>query len=240
MSLNSSLTLMRAARDWRPLVGGLVAVAALALTLGRSQLGFVKFVAFYGPPLIAVSILGGLVEYSQRASVWLLLAQRPGSMVRTTWSLLGAGLGAYAAAVVVAAGAGLLGAMLNPAVTGAEWWGLLVTTVAWTAVVGSAVAVTSTMARAGTAAVSVMWLVSPVLLAFVKSAAGFSDGVGQAIGFLLPPFDAVFELPKLLRGEIAGEAPRYVAQLVTFPLLCAALLGWRLRLLSRPERPRVD
>lgn len=240
MSALGTLTVVRAARDWRPLVVGLAAMAILAFVLGKSQVGFVKFVLFYGPPLLAVTILGGLVEYSQRASVWLLLAQRPGRMTGATWSLLGAGLGAYVLAIGLTAGAGLLGASLNAEVTRSEWWALVVTAIAWVVVVGSAVAVTSTLARTGTAAVSLLWLVSPVLLAFVQDAVGFGDVVRYLIAFLLPPFDAVFELPKLIRGEVPEHALRYAAQLLTFPLLCAAVLGWRIRVLSRPERPRAD
>jgi hypothetical protein len=57
-----------------------------------------------------------------------------------------------------------------------------------------------------------------------------------AIEFVLPPLDAVVLVPRMASDPGAAVDGVYVAQLVSFPLLCLAMIAWRFRRLARSEQ----
>lgn len=169
-----------------------------------------------------------------------MLAQRPESDVRRSWTILRVGAAVYVALSLILMAGAMVGILRSTELPPTAFRSHLVAMPLWIAIAGCAVSVASTAARAGTAGVAIGWLMSPFLIAFLKAGVGFSHGVENALQFLAPPFDAVILLPAVLRGEIPEQAALRIAQLVSFPLLCFVLLRWRLRVLARPDQMRVE
>jgi len=240
MNRKAVFTLLRACRDWRPLIASLAIAATIGLVLGRNSTSAIGFVAYYGPPLIAISVIGGLFEYAQRGSVWLLVAQRPGSEAARLWSLLGfAGLLYLCASAIVLAGA-LSGVALNDEYTPIAQRAAFVVFPLWAVMIGFAVATTTTLVRTRSAGVSLAWVMSPFIVALAQGSLGFSDTLLHALEFLMPPQQAVFQFGAVLRGDRPEQALRFSAQLVSFPILCLAVIRWRISVLSKPDRIRVE
>lgn len=240
MTAREVLVLFRATQDWRALVGTVLLAALAAAALGSGGESIIGFVGYYGPPLVAISVMGRTFEYSQRSSVWVMLAQRPESDVRRSWTILGVGAAVYVALSLILIAGAMVGILRSTDLPPNAFQSHLIAMPLWIAIAGCAVSVASTAARSGTAGIAIGWLVLPFLIALLKAGVGFSDGVQVALQFLAPPFDAVFLFPAVLRGEIPDQAALRTAQLVSFPLLCFLLLRWRLRVLARPDQQRVD
>lgn len=234
------LTMLRASRDWRPFVVVLVAVASVALWVGRSGSGLWSAIGFYGPVALAVSTIGGIFAYSQRGAVWLMLAQRSGTETRRLWTILGFAFGLYIASNAMLLAGAVGGLALNPTVPREVLLGHVVSLVLWALVVGCAVAVTSSVARNGTTALSVSWVFAPMAIGLLAESVGMPASVRHGVEFLMPPFNAVFGAGAVIRGESAELSPTYFAQLLTFPLLCLVLLYWRVRVLARPDQIRSE
>lgn len=240
MTAREVLVLFRATQDWRALVGTVLLAALAAAVLSSGGESIIGFVGYYGPPLVAISVIGRSFEYSQRSSVWVMLAQRPESDVRRSWTILGVGAAVYVALSVILMAGAMVGILRSTDLPPAAFRSHLIAMPMWIAIVGCAVSVASTAARAGTAGIAIGWLMLPFLIAFLKAGFGFSDGVEAAMQFLAPPFDAVLLFPAVLRGGIPEQAVLRTAQLVSFPVLCFVLLRWRLRVLARPDQTRVE
>lgn len=240
MNRAAAVTLLRASRDWRP-YGVAVAVASLAaVLLGRNNIGFSSFVGYYGPLALAIAVIGGLFEYSQRASVWLLVAQRRGAETTRLWSILAFAAALYLAATSLLLTGVLAGIALNADAPAPTLRATIVVLPLWTVMIGFAVAVTSTMVRTRSGALALCWIVSPLLLEMAQTSLGFSATFRHAIEFLLPPFDAVFQFGAVLRGDRPEQALRFTAQLVFFPVMCLLLLRWRIAILATPDRVRIE
>lgn len=240
MNFRFTLTVFRAARDWRSFAVIVLATVIGAVVLGAKNSGFINAVAFYGPPLVAVAALSTPFEYSQRASVWLLIAQRPGTALRMMWQLLGTGLLVHAAASAVII-AGLVGGLAqNPEYARSVLGPNALMFVLWAFVAGCAVSVTSTLARAGSAAIAVAWFISPFVIAMLDNAIGFAAWLRTALDFLAPPFEAVFTFPHVLAGKLPDVATQHTLQLVWFPIYCFAILKWRLAVLAKPDQTRLE
>ncbi len=240
MTAKEVLVLFRATQDWRALVGTVLLAALAAAALGSGGESIIGFVGYYGPPLVAISVMGRTFEFAQRSSVWVMLAQRPESDVRRSWTILGVGAAVYVALSLILIAGAMVGILRSTDLPPNAFRSHLIAMPLWIAIVGCTVSVASTAARSGTAGIAIGWLVLPFLIALIKAGVGFSDGVQVALQFLAPPFDAVFLFPAVLRGEIPDQAALRTAQLVSFPLLCFILLRWRLRVLARPDQQRID
>lgn len=238
MNIRASLIVVRATRGWRSVVGGVLAAALMSAWLGRSNAEFLVQVAYFGFPLIAIKCIADVFQYSQRASVWSMLAQRTETDARMMWSLLGAGFLVYLCVSTVLLLALVIGGVSNPELTSGGTRLLLAAL--WMIIVGISVATTSTLSRGGTAGFAILWLVMPFVNAFVQDAAGYSNGVRDAVNFLFPPIDSLVLLPKVLDGVAPAEGTRVIAQLIFFPLLCFAITHWRLKALANPDLPRIE
>ncbi len=240
MTAREVLVVFRATQDWRALVGTVLLAAIAAAVLGNGGESLIGFVGYYGPPLVAISVIGRSFEYSQRSSVWVMLAQRPESDVRRSWTIIGVGAAVYVALSVILMAGAMVGIHRSTDLPPTAFRLHLIAIPMWIAIAGCAVSVASTAARAGTAGIAIGWLMAPFLIAILKAGFGFSDGVESALQFFVPPFDAVLLFPAVLRGEIPEQAALRTAQLVSFPVLCFVLLRWRLRVLARPDQTRVE
>ncbi len=240
MTAREVLVVFRAARDWRGVVSTVLLAALAAAALGSGGESIIGFVGYYGPPVVAIAVIGRTLEYSQRSSAWVMLAQRPESDVRRSWSILGVGAVVYLALSAILMSGAMVGILRSTDLPSTALRSHLISMPLWIVIAGCTVAVASTGARTGTAGLAVGWFLAPFLIAFLKSSLGFSDRLEGALQFLTPPFDAVLLMPRVLRGELPGQAALRVAQLVSFPLLCLVLLRWRLGVLARPDRERTE
>lgn len=240
MTLREWLLVLRASRDWRPFVGALVAVMLATLVLGTKHGAVIGFATFYGPPIIAISLMGGLWEFAQRASVWELLVQRPGGERRRWWSLMRVGVLLYVAAAALVLLASIAAVSLRPGADRAQVLATAIESGLWLVIVGAAVAAASTLRPTRSASLSLLWLVMPFVVTIVSTALSFPSALRDALGFFVPPFDAVWDYSRVLRGELPDRALLYTAQIVAFPLLCAVIAGWRIARLSRADQLRVD
>ncbi len=240
MNRRAVLTMLRASRDWRPYAIAFALACVAGLVLGRNSTGFANVASFYGAPALAIGLIGGLLEFYQRGSVWQLVAQRPGAEANRLWSLLGSALLLYATASVLLLGCVSGGLAMNERVSPENLRAHLIHAALWTVMVGCAVALTSTLARKGTAALTVGWLFAPILLAMLHDSLGFSQAIRHAVAFALPPIDAVFGFAAVLRGEQPQDRIRFIAHLLSFPLLCLLLLHWRITILAKPDRVRSE
>lgn len=240
MNGSAALTLFRASRDWRPYLVAVALATVAGVLLGRTNAGFSSFVGYYGPLALAIALIGGLFEYSQRGSVWLVLAQRPGSETKRLWSILGYAAVAYLAASAVLLAGVLTGVALNSEAGELTLSAMLVVLPLWTVMIGFAVAATSTLVHQRSGALALCWIISPLLLGMTQTSLGFSDSIRHAIEFVLPPFDAVFQFAAVLRGDRSDDALRFTAHLIVFPLLCLLILRWRISVLARPDRVRSE
>ncbi len=231
---------LRASRDWRMFAGALVGALLATLLLGPKNGAVIGFVTFYGPPILAISLMAGLWEFAQRASVWALLAQRPGAERGRWWSLMRFCLLLYAAAGALLLAATVAAMALRPGVERTTVLATAVESTLWLAMVGAAVAATSTLRPTRSAALSLLWLVMPFIVTIASDALSLPTVFRDVLGFLAPPFDAVWDYSRVLAGELPGQAALYTAQVVAFPVLCLVLVGWRIRVLAQPDRPRVE
>lgn len=149
-----------------------------------------------------------------------MLAQRPESDVRRSWTILRVAAAVYLALSAILMAGAMVGILRSTDLPPTAFRSHLITMPLWIVIAGCAVSVASMAARAGTAGVAIGWLMAPFLIAFLKAGVGISHGVENALQFLAPPFDAVILLPAVLRGEIPEQAALRIAQLVSFPLLC--------------------
>ncbi len=227
-------------RSWRGIVATVGAVAIATVVISRTQDGFAKVVIFYGPPLLALTVFGGLFQRIARGAVWTMLLQRP---VAATAELLR--ITALCAVIYLLAAGIVLGStfvglangdLLSPAGTHA----LLVASVLWMIVVLCAVIAVSTFATQGAAGIAIAWLMAPVILVLLAQSIELGDIVRHTLEFLLPPLDAVFGYSEVLRGKRPEDAMRYTAQLITFPLLCAGIVWRSFHVLARSEHTGAD
>jgi hypothetical protein len=236
----AALTLFRASRDWRPYFIAVAVAAVAGVLLGRNNIEFSSFVGYYGPVALAIAIIGGVFEYSQRGSVWLMLAQRPGGEQRRLWTILGFAAAAYLAANAVMLSGVVAGIAINPDESASRARGALLVLPLWAVMIAFATAAASTITRGRSAAISILWILSPFIIGMVQTSLGFSDSIRRALEFLLPPFEAVFQLPAVLRGDRPDQAVLFSAQLVSFPILCLLILRWRIAILAKPDRIRSE
>ncbi len=223
-------------RDWRTLGGVVIAIAVAAVTVTRSQANFSSAAVFYVPVLLATTVLGGLVQHVRRAAIWRTLLQRPVSAEGELWRLLGGGWGVYLVLVAVILGAALLGLAENAAVPRVRLLAVAVTGALWAGTSGLVVSVVASFASGSVAALSIGWILSPVLLSLVDSAAQLPDPVHGTLTFLMPSIDAIFGLGSYLAGDVPSLDPWHPAHLIGFPLLCLGILAWRFRVIARSER----
>lgn len=240
MTAREAFVLWRAAQDWRALVATVVIAALAAAVFGSSSESLLGFVGYYGPPLVGISAIGRRFEYSQRSSVWVMLAQRPETDVRRSWSVLGVGVAMYLALSAILMVGAMVGILRSTDLPPTAFRSHLISMSLWIGIAGCAVSAASTAVRAGTAGVAIGWLLAPFLIVILKEGLGFSDHAELALQFLTPPFDAVFLAPSMLRGEIPEQATIRAAQLVSFPILCLLLIRWRLRAIARPDQRRTE
>ena len=240
MTLREWLLVLRASRDWRMCAGAWLVASLGALFVGRLNPNVPAAVAAYGLPVLAISVMGGSWEFAQRASVWTMLVQRPGAEPARLWSLLRCCLLLYVVAGGIMLAAAIGGLALAPDGGRARLLAFAIDSALWLVVVGAAVAFTSTLRPARTAALSILWLVLPFIIALLREPLALPPAVRNALGFLMPPFDAVWEYSRVVAGELPGEAALYTAQVVAFPVLCLVLVGWRIRVLAQPDRPRPE
>jgi hypothetical protein len=238
VNLRTSLSVFRAARDWRPTIVALLAASGLSAWLGRTSADFLFQVAYLGFPLVAIYSIANVFEYAQRAPVFSILAQRAESDQRMMWSLLRAGALVYVSlCAVLLVGLIIGGALNSDPSTGPR---SLIIGLVWLLICGLSVATTSTMSRSGTAGFAILWMAMPFVSGFVQRAVGYSNTVRDALNFLFPPIDAVIVLSQLLKGEATGMRTLATAQFAFFPLLCFAIMHWRLKALANPDLPRVE
>lgn len=234
------LVVLRALRDWRKFIAAVVVTALVAVTLGARDGGILRFILLYGIPFVSFATISALFEYSQRASVWLMLAQHPGTDVGRLWTILRVAALVYLCAILIIVGGVLGGAALNEQFSQQELATFALTAALWTLVVGCAVMLTSTAARKGTASLAIGWLAMPFLLVLLQNALGFSDQVVLGLEFLAPPFNAVFSAYQMMSGDLPERTIPYTAQLISFPVLCVVATHYRLKMLAKPDQSRIE
>lgn len=222
-------------RSWRTTIIVVFATAVVGGVATRRYDGFANVLLFYGPPLLAITIFAGLREHLMRGAVWTALFQRPVDEIHELVRILTLCAALYVAGTVLLQGGVLTGLAIGGSVARVEIGYILLTAALWSIVVLFTAAAAGTLATQGAAAMVIAWLISPIAFAMLAQAVGMSDFVKHAFAFVLPPFDAVFGFSKVLRGEQPENMVRYIAQLLTFPLLCVTIIGWRFRAWSRAD-----
>lgn len=234
------LVVLRALRDWRIFTTAVALTALVAVTLGARDGNVIRIILFYGIPLACFATICALFEYSQRASVWLMLAQLPGTDVGRMWATLAAAAFVYLCATAVIVCGILGGVALNESFTTHDVVGFAVTAALWALVVGCTAVLTSTAARKGTVALAIGWLATPFVITILQQALGFSDQVTIGLEFLAPPFNAVFSARQMMSGDLPERTIPYTAQLISFPILCIVATHYRLKVLGKPDQSRIE
>lgn len=235
MRWRAAVLVLTSSRAW-----GATAIALLAVTIGggffaQQNETTVDVLAFYGPPLLAITVFAGVREHLTRVAVWTGLFQRPVNEMHELLRILSLRAALYLVGAALLLGGAMVGLLAGDAVPSGTLGYTLLTAVLWSVVVLFAMAAVGMLATQGAAAVVIAWLISPLLLAMLVPALGISDAARHAIEFLLPPVDAVFGYDEVLRGLTPDVAVLYTVQLVTFPLLCVAIVTWRLRAWVRAD-----
>ncbi|HRN52539.1 MAG TPA: hypothetical protein PK788_03535 [Gemmatimonadaceae bacterium] len=238
MNLQSSLTLYKSLRDWRPMFGGVLLAMLLAVLVGRRSIDFLSQVVFYGYPLLAIKSIADGFAFAQRAPVWAMLAQRGEPDTKAMWSLLGGGMAIYVGFALLLGVGVVVGGILPPAQEGLfSFWSRALL---WMVVCGLAVAATATLSRRSTAGLAILWLALPFVNRVAQSSLEYSDRLRMAIDFLLPPVMSLNAFADMLAGNEVASAGTIIAHILFFPLLCATIIHVRIRALANPELPRIE
>lgn len=235
MQWRAAALVLACSRAWRVTAVTVLAVAVGGAVMIRQNENVANVLAFYGPPLLAVTVFGGLSEHLARLAVWTGLFQRPVDTVPELVRVLTLRAGVYILGVALLLGGVVIGLMPGDAVPPGTLRYTILTAALWSVMVLFATSAVSTLAGQGVAGVVIAWLLSPFLLTMLMRAVEAPELVRLTVEFLLPPINAVFGFHEVLRGERPDDALRFTAQLVTFPLLCTAIVGWRLRAWARAD-----
>ena len=222
-------------REWRPLIGAVLAVAVVAAIVARAQLSVGMAVVMYAPPVVAIATFGGVVAHARRPSVWTVLFQRPGAPPAVLARLMVLSAAPFAVAIVVLFAAVALGVYAGDVVTPGIWRQFASFGVAWTLVSFAAVAVVSASGARGVAGITVLWMLIPALVRIAARSLTIPEALRWMLEFLSPPFDASVGWLAALSAADSELTMRFLAQLVTFPTLCVCLLIWRFRRMARAE-----
>ncbi|HET8771635.1 MAG TPA: hypothetical protein VFM71_11685 [Gemmatimonadaceae bacterium] len=235
MQWRAAALVLACSRQWRSTVLTVLVIAVGGAFATRQNDTVANVLGFYGPPLLAVTVFAGLREHLARVAVWTGLFQRPVDEVRELVRILALCAAIYLAGVAVLVCGALTGLAMGDALVGGTWDYTVLTVVLWSVVVLFATAAASMLAAQGAAAVVIAWLISPFILTMVVQSVEIPEVAASAVAFFLPPVDAVFGYREVLHGERPDDAVRYTAQLLFFPLLCVAIIGWRLRAWVRAD-----
>lgn len=235
MRWRAAVLVVASSRAWRATAIAIVAVTVGGAFFAQQNETTVDVLAFYGPPLLAVTVFAGVREHLTRVAVWTGLFQRPVNEMHELMRILILRAALYLAGAALLLGGVMAGLLAGDAVPSGTLGYTLLTAVLWSVVVLFAMAAVGMLAMQGAAAMMIAWLISPLILAMLVQTLGIPDALRHAIEFLLPPVDAVFGYDEVLRGLTPDVAVRYTAQLVTFPLLCVAIVCWRLRAWARAD-----
>lgn len=231
----AAMLMLACSRAWRPFAGTIVIVAVGGALATQQNTSAANVLAFYGPPLLAITVFAGLREHLSRLAVWTGLFQRPVVEVHELVRVFSLRAAVYVLGAAILLAGALCGLVLSEAVPPGTLGYTTLTALLWAVVVLFATATVSTLAAQGMAAAVLAWLVAPVVVAMLAQAVDGAAFVQHAIEFILPPFDAVFGYDEVLRGERPEDAVRYTAQLLTFPLFCTTIIWWRLRAWARAD-----
>lgn len=227
-------------RSWRGIVATVGAVAIAAVVISRTQVGFAKVVMFYGPPLLALTIFGGIFQHVARGAVWTTLLQRPVAATAELLRITALCAAIYLLAAGILLGSAFVGLASGSLLSSTGMPDLVVASGLWMIVVLCAVIAVSTFATQGAAGIAIAWLMAPVILTLIAPSIELGDIARHNLEFLLPPFDAVFGYSDVLRGKRPEVAVRYTAHLITFPLLCAGIVWRSFHVLARAEHTGAD
>lgn len=231
----AAMLMLACSRAWRPFAVTVLIVAVGGAFATRQNTSAANVLAFYGPPLLAITVFAGLREHLSRLAVWTGLFQRPVVEAHELIRVLSLRAAVYVLGAAILLAGALSGLVMSAAVPPGTLGYTLLTALLWAVVVLFATATVSTLAAQGMAAAVIAWLVAPVVVALLAQAVDGSALVQHAIEFVLPPFDAVFGYDEVLRGERPEDAVRYTAQLLTFPLFCITIIWWRFRAWARAD-----
>lgn len=235
MQWRAAVLVLASSRAWRATAIAILAIAVGGAFFAQQNETTVDVLAFYGPPLLAITIFAGVREHLTRVAVWTGLFQRPVNEMHELMRILSLRAALYLVGAGLLLGGAVAGLLAGDAVPSGTLGYTLLTAVLWSVVVLFAMAAVGMLTTQGAAAVVIAWLISPLILAMLVPALGIPDAVRHVIEFLLPPVDAVFGYDEVLRGLSPDDAVRYTTQLLTFPLLCIAIIGWRLRAWVRAD-----
>lgn len=236
MKWRGALLVVRTVRDWRGILGGLLLTVISAAVISRAQSGFAKVVIFYGPPLIVLTILGGVIRHVRRPMIWRTLTQHPVRDEAELWRVAAVAGGAAGLATLTVLIGALAGLAANPAVQDPAMRTLVVTSLLWAVQSTAAVSAMSVVVLDNAAAASLAWLISPVVLGMLAEGSSLIARWQTPIEFGLPPLDAVVLVARAATDPVVALDGVYLAQLVTFPILCLAIIAWRFRRLARSEQ----
>lgn len=235
LSWRAAVLMLACSRAWRPFALTILIVAVGGAFATRQNVSAANVLAFYGPPLLAITVFAGLRDHLSRVAVWTGLFQRPVVEVHELMRVFSLRAAIYMLGAAILLAGALSGLMISEAVPPGTLGYTMLTALLWTVVVLFATAAVSTLVAQGMAAAVIAWLIAPVVVAMLAHAMDGSALLQHAVEFVLPPFDAVFGYEAVLRGERPADAVRYTAQLLTFPLLCTAIIGWRFRVWARAD-----
>ena len=236
MNWRGALLVVRTVRDWRGVLAGVLLTAIAAAVISRTQSGFAKVAIFYGPPLISLTILGGVVRHVRRPMIWRTLTQRPVGDEGELWRVAAVAGGTAGLATLAVLLAALVGLAANPEIPASDMRSVVVSALLWAVQSTAAVSAMCVVVLGNAAAASFAWLISPVLLALLAEGSAVIARARVAIEFVLPPLDAVVLVARAASDPGTALDGVYLAQLVSFPILCLALIRLRFRRLARSEQ----
>jgi hypothetical protein len=223
-------------RRWRPvLTATLLSIVVVgAVEIERAELTMA--ILLYAPPVLALSVMGGVFAHWRRPSVWTTIMQRRGAGLADGWRLLVLSAAVYAASLLPIV---LLALWSMPTVSGDATPAVQRAAVfvsAWSIVSFLTVATIAVHARRGVAGLTIAWMAVPAMLAVAGPALGVSKELTETLAFLAPPFHAAARLHDVLMGGGTDLTERVLTHLVSFPVLCAGLITLGLqRLLVAPS-----
>lgn len=219
-----ALLLLVSWRRWRPIVFGVLLVALLLSLAPPKPAEVLMALLLYAPPLVALVVMGGAFGHWRGPSVWRTIAVHPGIGLIDGWRLVALGATAYAILLlpIVLPVLAAWPASADPA--GRSLGRALVFTAAWSMVSFLAVATIASMVRRGVAGLTIAWMAAPGLLAVVGPVLAIPKEVTEGLVFLMPPFHAAARLHDVVTGLRSDLTERVVAHLLTFPMLCGALI----------------
>lgn len=236
MTWRGAVLVVRTVRDWRGVFAGILFTAIAVAVISRSQTDFAKVVIFYGPPLIVLTIMGGVIRHVRRATIWRTLTQRPVQGEGELWRVATvAGGVAVVATLAVLLGA-FVGLAANPEVQDSSVRSLMASSLLWAVQSTAAVSAMCVVVLGNAVAASLAWLISPLLLGMLAEGSLLIARWRTVIEFVLPPLDAVFLVSRMASDPRATFDGTYIAQLIFFPLFCLTIIAWRFRRLARSEQ----